>query len=1216
MNNFLIALAVFVITVVGALFAVPYFIDWNSYRRAFELEASRVIGREVQVDGDVKLHLLPTPYFRVEKVRIADRSQSRSGPFFRTESLTVKLSIPPMFRGIVEANDIEFQRPIVRLAHDADGEWNWQSLARALGSAAYMPSNVTLTSLKIANGVLVLHGPDGAERARLERVNGELSAPTLHGPYRFRGIFLSGGTEREIRLSTGPPEADGGLRVRALLRVPDTGASYLLDARVADLMGKPRVDGELTARLPIAGLWQPLPQGSAARKTIGSEEVHAGDRGDAAFELKAAVKADADGAVLSDLALTFEQDGRPQLVSGSVQASWRNALALDMRLTSRWLDLDRISGATGNSGPLQSIAKIAAGVRDLLPGQGRSRATIAIAQAKLGGETIGDIHLSIARSEDKLVVEALRAGLPGGSHGDLKGVVSGPPDGLAFKGALALRGPSVARFATWVTGSALPVDAKSDGAFSIATQLTVAAGQVEASALDANLSGTSLNGKASYRWADRPQIMVALEAPQLDARAFLPSGASLADVFGLLRGALSAKVDAGKATGRRDAQPDIVLRLKAGQAITPDRSYRDVVASMDLRSGHLQGLLLRLSLDDGFQLELEGNVDDLARHPKGSLRGAVVAETAAGVAALMQLFGVPDALRPNPGRNRFLAPLRLAGSMTFGKRLATSADLMVDGEANGMTVSLNARFDGGADGWRSGRAEVSASADANDAAKLVSLLSATDASGGSAAPGRALIRADGVPSEGLTSIATIEAGDLGLKFRGKLTVADAGVGAAGHLDIRARDGARVAALAGLPPLAMDGLPLRASLELSMAEGTVGFDKLSVKLGGSMVSGRIKLSPNGERRHVEASLHANALSVAQLLAPLLDQRLAVAGMAEAAISGRKSVWPDEPFGFAALEGFDGQVLVDCTRLTLADGMALKDAKVAVALDGGNIALNEISGRALGGQFKAKLRIGKVPAGAEVRGDLSFAVDLQHFQTGSPRASGPMSGSIEFTGRGASPRAIVAALQGKGSIEFGEAKLTALWPGAVALAADAALEKEPEKLAATVRQSLLAGLAAGPLPLGPRTLALEIAAGRVEVKSFVIDTGEGRASGAAGLDLKTLMLDSQWRLESSAPKAGTKPLPVVTVEYHGPLAALGTLEPRIGSAALEQELSARRIEREVEELERLRRLDEQRRLLESERLRRQFDQTPPVQRPPLPPGVPVAPSGREPRPAAPG
>src|SRR5262245_22573078 len=88
-NNLLVAIAVFVITVVGALFAVPYFVDWNSYRDHFETEAARAVGRDVQIDGDVKLHLLPFPYFRLEKVRIADTS--REVTFFKADSLSIKL---------------------------------------------------------------------------------------------------------------------------------------------------------------------------------------------------------------------------------------------------------------------------------------------------------------------------------------------------------------------------------------------------------------------------------------------------------------------------------------------------------------------------------------------------------------------------------------------------------------------------------------------------------------------------------------------------------------------------------------------------------------------------------------------------------------------------------------------------------------------------------------------------------------------------------------------------------------------------------------------------------------------------------------------------------------------------------------------------------------------------------------------------------------------
>ena len=234
--------------------------------------------------------------------------------------------------------------------------------------------------------------------------------------------------------------------------------------------------------------------------------------------------------------------------------------------------------------------------------------------------------------------------------------------------------------------------------------------------------------------------------------------------------------------------------------------------------------------------------------------------------------------------------------------------------------------------------------------------------------------------------------------------------------------------------------------------------------------------------------------------------------------------------------------------------------------------------------------------------------------SSRASGQASGVLEFTGRGLSPRSLMSTLQGQGKIQFSEAKLETLWPGAIPLAADAGLKAEPEKLATAVREGLATGLSTGNLPLAQKTLPLDITDGQLRAKSFAIDTADGRTSGIASLDLKALTFESQWRLEAKPVGTGAvgKQLPPVTVVYRGPVAALGSLEPRIDSAALEQELSARKIERDVEELERLRRLDEQRRLMESERLRKQFE-LPPVQRMPSPSGGPAV---REPKAAAPG
>ena len=1223
MSKFFIAVAVFVITITSALFAVPYLIDWNGYRGVFEEEATRLLGREVRVGGTVTLHVLPTPYFRLEKVRIADASVNLQDAFFRSESLTMKLSIPPMFRGVVEANEVELHRPALRLAVDERDGWNWQSFGQALSNAAYLPNNVTLTSVRITDGLLAVHGPDGSERLRFENISGELAAPSLEGPYRFKGTVGKEGSARELRIGTSRAEGDGDVRLKVLLRSADGVTSYTLDGRLADLTGKPHLEGELTARLPIAGFWR-TPRSAGGRAKGEDGDARPG-RDEPAFDLRAAVRANPRGATLSDLALSFEQDGRPQILSGEIKALWRDALSVDMNLSSRWLDLDSIAGAGTAAGPLDSIVPLAIGLRDLLPAAGRSRATFAIDQANVGREAVNAVHLSLVRFEDRLEIEELSLGLPGGSRGALKGAVTGPSGEAAFDGSLNLHGVSLARFLSWATAGALGVDGRGDGTFGLRTQLSLAPGRASVRNLVGDVSGTAITASAQYRWQGRPELTLLVEGPQLDARAIIPAGASLGDVFGLLlRGPVTGRAASQEPTalkpGWRSMQTDALVRVNAGELITGTRTYRDVAVEIELRGGRLRLPLLRVASDRGFSLELEGDVIDAASRPKGSLRGFVSADAATAIAPLAELLGVPEALRPDALRAQAMVPLRLAGSMAFGVRTPTSADLAIDGEANGAAVKLNARLDGGQGGWRTGPADLTALIEGGNANALAALVAPTGPGGGSAntAPGRVLIKAAGVPGEGLSTLASAEAGDLGLRFRGQLVASPSGNSATGDLDIKTDNGARVAALAGLAgPLRLDGVPVAGSLKFAAREGSLTVDQLALNVGGSDVSGRLALA-SGDRRRIEARVAVDEISAAKLLGPLLDQRLAVTAAAETAIAGRRSPWPDEPFDAVALEIFDGSIRIDAGRLVIADGIGISRAGIDITLSSGKVE-SRIEGDALGGRSAAALLVERVAAGADVSGSVRLAggsvAALAGAATAKRGAGGSIDAEIKFAGRGTSPRSAVSVLQGSGRLELGEARLAALWPGAIGKTAEAALRSTPDELQAVVRQTLAASLAGGMLEL-PARFDVGIADGRLAVKPFAVDTPEGRAAGMANLDLKTFDMEADWHLEQRRP-AGEKPaLPAVVLIYRGPVAALAKLEPRINSEALERELAVRRMERDVEELERLRKLDETRRREEAERQRRQLEQAPPPLPPAIPPPVPMAPAVPAPRPATPG
>jgi uncharacterized protein involved in outer membrane biogenesis len=1217
MNNLLVALAVFLITVLGALFAVPYFIDWNGYRTVFEDEATRFLGREVRVNGSVNLHLLPTPFFRFEKVRIADPSASHGEPFFRAESLTVRLTLAPLLKGAIEANEIELYRPVLRLAVNDRGSWNWQSFAEAIAAASYVPSHVVLQSVKIREGVLSVHAANGVERTRLENLTGELAAPSLEGPYRFRGTFGTGPGEHELRISTTRSEPDGSVRFKASLRALDARWISTLEARASDLMGKPRIEGELMASVPLAGFGlrsAAVPETGREKVAFEADADHKNAPSEAAFELKGALTADAAGMTLSSLALALEQDGRPQFLTGEVRASWRDALNLDMSFSSRWLDFDRIAGTAEGTGPMDSVMVLASYLRRLLPSEGQARAGFSVDQASLGHDTVTGLRLALSSSSRKLEVEDLRANTPGGGRAELRGTVLGSPEAQQFNGELALRGSSLTRFLVWASAGATPLDSRADGPFGVRALLTVGSGHVVARELVGTLAGTSVSGEIAYNWQGRREISIALEGAQVDTRAFLPAGGLVRNLTALLSSA------GAKGAGRGDGTlPDARVRLQIGQLITSTHAYRDVAAALELKNGHLKLPYLRLSGDEGFSFEAEGDIKDALSSPKGYLQANVSIDSDGAVAPLAALFEWPDLVRSEEGQGKGLAPIRLAASLWLGERTAGAADVAIEGETNDANVKLAAKLDGGLAGWRNGLADVTAVAHGDGAARIAALFSPgrmlANAKEPSAAPGRIWIKCHGVPATGLTSLAMFEVGDLSVSFRGRLTARRGGLNVEGALDLKANDASRFASMWGLPPLfKLEAQPIAGSARILADENAIRIDGMALRIADSDVKGGMALASVGERRRVEARLDVNGLTLSSLLVPLLDRRFAVASAAEAALSGRVAPWPDAPFDFSGLGQLDGEITVTSDRLTIAEGITLANARLETALDGGSIVINRIEGKGLGGQWRGTARIEKAAAGVVATGTLQLAGGALEMLVPQARVSGPVSGTLSFTGRGLSPRALVASLQGSGVLELSEAKVAGLWPPAIAMAAEAALKAEPEKLGIALKQGLAAGLMSETLPLGLNKAEIEIVDGQLRLKPLSVEVEGGRAAGEARLDLQALTFDTEWRIEAkpAAAAAGdaAKGLPPVTVSLSGPLKSLANLEPRINAEALENELTVRRMERSVEELERLRKLDEGRRRGEAERRGKDQEQPPPGGRSHPPAVEPAPPAGSAP------
>ena len=1180
MNRALLIIGGLLVGLLATLFVVPLFIDWTRYRGVFEEETTRLLGREVRVGGRVNLRLLPTPYVRFENVRIADVSTSVGEPLFKSEDFTVWLAVGPLLSGGLEASRIELRKPVVSLVLDNDGSGNWSSLATGKSNASFVPSSVALNAVRVTNGTIALFSSDGAPLTSVDHINGEFSAAALEGPYRVSAAFSMAGSPREIRLSTAKSEADGTVRLKGSVRSPANGAIVSLDGQILDLLGKVRVTGDVTAKVP-------LPQSSAPARTAAAAT-------EPGFDIKAVLKATTSSIELSDIDMSLAQGDRPQQATGNLKLALRKSIDAEVAIRSQWLDLDRIAG-NPQTAPLAAVERFMGGLNDLLHTTGRSQIKLDLDQATLGGETVTGLALQLERQNAATAIKTFALTAPGGARVSAQGTVAAAQDGASFDGNLGVRGTSLVRFLKWLGITPSPQVAKRDGAFALSGVVSLGRDKISGRNLAVQYAGNNLTGEAGWSGGASPRIDLALDGPEIDISPLLAESdtplqalqAALAKLSGV-----EPKADPKQAAVAAKPIGEGSVRLRIGRFLANRFEARDLGVDLKVSNGILTMPALRFASPEGYAIDVRGDIADVLRDgAKGQLAGAASAQTAAGVQALARVLELPPALQPSAQRSEAMAPLNMAGRVQLGQRSQNQYDVAFDGGMADNRIAGTVRV--GADGlsWRDRKWDAAVTAEGRTFERLLKQilpgepLARGDAN---AASGTIQVRALGIPKTGLASLVAIDAPGLSGEFRGRVTVSDtADLAVDGEARIATSDLARVAALAGLGRRGgLADVPANGVVALNRSGAKLRFETQRLTIAASPVAGRIEIDGSQTIPKMTGRLELAEFGVPQVLAFVSGSRSVSAGDA-ATVGG----WSDAGFDFGLVEQVEGQVEIVTGNVLLAPGVGLGRGRLLAEAKLGRLDVTLVEASALGGTVVGKVSLERTAAGARGTAQSRLTAGKLDASAGpQPAATGSIALKLDLEGAGASPRGLVAAMKGHGEVNLTAGQLNRMAPSAVRSAAGAALNAKGDDAGIDLRQRLVQALQPTTTRFPARTLAIEVVDGAVRLAPFVVDTPEGRVTGQTAIDLDALKIDSEWRIDGklAPPPAGAqgKPqpeLPPVQLLYVGSLGQMRAIEPRIQIDALAREIGVRRMEREVEELERVRRMDEEQARQETERKR---------------------------------
>lgn len=196
MRRITIGLLGLLVILLGLALLIPLFINVNDYKPQIMAKAKESLGRNVSIDGNISLHLLPTPQISVSQVSITNLPGGSPQDFLHIQTVQASIDLLPLLRKQVKINSIKLDHPEIFLEKLPNGQTNWtfstsaptqHSQASNAASSTSAPLDIAFEKVVINSGQLVYH--EKGKDFEISDINTTAHAPSLQGPYDISGNF-------------------------------------------------------------------------------------------------------------------------------------------------------------------------------------------------------------------------------------------------------------------------------------------------------------------------------------------------------------------------------------------------------------------------------------------------------------------------------------------------------------------------------------------------------------------------------------------------------------------------------------------------------------------------------------------------------------------------------------------------------------------------------------------------------------------------------------------------------------------------------------------------------------------------------------------------------------------------------------------------------------------------------------------------------------------
>ncbi|MFO1059875.1 MAG: AsmA family protein [Dongiaceae bacterium] len=670
LKKLLIGLGVLVALIIAAIVIGPQFVDWNSYKAQIAAKAKEATGRDLAIDGNIALSILPSPTLSVAKVRFANAPGGSVPDMATLDSLDVQVALLPLIQGVIKVESVTLVAPKIVLETLPDGTPNWQLTPEKTGGGGEGSGGggrqlaIQLDKLSIERGTLIYRDAAGTSQS-VENLAAQVSAGSLKGPFLATGSATVRGTPVKFDLSTGALDGQQPATVDIAVVLTDPGAKLAFNGSMSLAATPPAVSGKLRA------------EGGDLAKLIGT--VVPAMKGGLPPNLSQAFAVNGDVAVATPAASIKNLSLRlgDAQAAGQLLLDTGTPLKADLTLALQRVDLDKLLGpegaapaAGGGEAPAAPAAPSAAqpagapAAGFALPDNVEVKVAISADAVTYKGGIIGNAKLQAALAKGVLEITRVSADLPGSSSFMVAGRVA-PAQGLpGFTGTLNAKSDNLRGIFDWLKLPRPNVAPDRLRKVTVAAKLAATPASVQVSELDLRFDATKISGGAVVSLPQaggrtRPAYGVGIAIDQINLDGYMPQPGKPA-AAGSGQADKTAKPAAAKPGLPLDglkplAAIDANVEVKIGTLVANGQTARNVHLDATLQGGKLT--LRDASVKDfaGGSGALSGTVSDLAGNPRFDTQ----LDLAAGDAGKVLLFA--GMANPPPGLGAVKVGGKLAG---------------------------------------------------------------------------------------------------------------------------------------------------------------------------------------------------------------------------------------------------------------------------------------------------------------------------------------------------------------------------------------------------------------------------------------------------------------------------------------------------------------------------------------------------------------------------